>query len=147
MHLALPSGKILKIAGSITALSLTVGLLKLYFRCKKAQRVKAYPKDVVILHQFPRSQNVPSMSPFCLKVETWLRMASVKYENEFGYLGRSPKGQVPWITLNGVEVSDSQFSIEYLTQNLGKDLSDHLNLVEKSIARGFFKLTEESLHW
>jgi len=44
-------------------------------------------------------------------------------------------------------VSDSFFCIEYLTKTLGKDLSDHLNLVEKSIARAFFKLTEESLHW
>ena len=80
MQLVLPSGKILKIAGSITAFTLTVGLLKLYFRRKKAQKVKAYPNDVVILHHFPPHHNVPSMSPFCLKVETWLRMASIKYE-------------------------------------------------------------------
>ena len=71
----------------------------------------------------------------------------LKLKNEFSYFARSPKGQVPWITLNGVEVSDSQFSIEYLAKYFGKDLSDHLNLVEKSISRGFLKLAETSLHW
>jgi hypothetical protein len=69
------------------------------------------------------------------------------FENEFSITQRSPKGKLPFITLNGVDVSDSFFCIEYLAKTLGKDLSDHLNLVEKSIARAFFKLTEESLHW
>jgi hypothetical protein len=62
-------------------------------------------------------------------------------------LKRSAKGKVPWITYNGVDVSDSQFAIEYLTKTLGKDLSDGLNQIEQSIARGFLKLIEESLRW
>ncbi len=54
---------------------------------------------------------------------------------------------MPWITYNGQEVSDSQFCIEWLTKKFGKDLSDHLNKYEKSIARGFLKLLEESFKW
>ena len=57
------------------------------------------------------------------------------------------KGKMPWITFNGVDVDDSQFCIEYLAKNLGKDLSENLNNVEKSIARAFFKLCDESLRW
>ena len=37
--------------------------------CRK-HRLK-YPKDVVILHQFPRGLRAPSISPFPLKLETW----------------------------------------------------------------------------
>jgi glutathione S-transferase len=59
-------------------------------------------------------------------------------------LERSPKGKVPWITLNGVVVSDSQFCIEYLTKKYGKDLSDNLNTIEKAISRALLKLCEES---
>lgn len=39
-----------------------------------------YEKDVVYLYQFSRTKNIPSPSPFCLKVETWLRLAGIKYE-------------------------------------------------------------------
>lgn len=39
-----------------------------------------FEKDVVYLYQFSRTPVIPSMSPYCLKVETWLRLAGVKYE-------------------------------------------------------------------
>ena len=39
-----------------------------------------YEKDVVYLYQFSRTGSTPSPSCFCLKVETWLRMAAIKYQ-------------------------------------------------------------------
>lgn len=39
-----------------------------------------YEKDVVYLYQFSRCPTLPSASPFCLKVENWLRMNGVGYE-------------------------------------------------------------------
>lgn len=39
-----------------------------------------FEQDVVYLYQFARCPTIPSVSPFCLKVETWLRMAGIKYE-------------------------------------------------------------------
>ncbi len=32
----------------------------------------------------------------------------------------SSKGKSPWITINGVDVADSQLAIDYLTKNLNK---------------------------
>ena len=60
---------------------------------------------------------------------------------------RSPKGKIPWITLNGVDVADSQFCIEFLMKHFDKDLSKDLSPLERAIARAFLKLTEESLRW
>lgn len=39
-----------------------------------------FDKDTVYLYQFSRTPVLPSLSPYCLKVETWLRLASLKYE-------------------------------------------------------------------
>lgn len=39
-----------------------------------------FEKDMVYLYQFSRTPLLPSTSPYCLKVETWLRLAGIKYE-------------------------------------------------------------------
>jgi hypothetical protein len=39
-----------------------------------------YEKDIIYLYQFSRTPLLPSLSPYCLKVETWLRLAGLKYE-------------------------------------------------------------------
>lgn len=39
-----------------------------------------FEKDVIYLYQFSRTPLLPSLSPYCLKVETWLRLSGLKYE-------------------------------------------------------------------
>lgn len=39
-----------------------------------------FQKDVVYLYQFCRTPVLPSLSPYCLKVETWMRLTGVQYE-------------------------------------------------------------------
>lgn len=39
-----------------------------------------FEKDVVYLYQFARTTSLPSLSPYVLKVETWLRLTGMKYE-------------------------------------------------------------------
>lgn len=51
----------------------------LSFLCRKEQELDS--KDAIILHQFSRPKNgVPSLSPFCLKLETYLRMVDLPYQ-------------------------------------------------------------------
>ena len=62
--------RILKTA--VIVLVPTVVAYKLYSNYKRSQRRKAYPKDVVILHQFSDGFRAPNLSPWALKLETWL---------------------------------------------------------------------------
>lgn len=72
-----------------------------------------WKKDVVYLVQFPVSPKVRSISPFSVKLETWLRMTGIPYENI--YSGKmSKKGQVPFIEMNGKQIPDSNLAIEFL---------------------------------
>lgn len=42
-----------------------------------------FEKDIIYLYQFSRTPLLPSLSPYCLKVETWLRLVGLKYEVSF----------------------------------------------------------------
>lgn len=42
-----------------------------------------FEKDIIYLYQFSRTPLLPSLSPYCLKVETWLRLTGLKYEVSF----------------------------------------------------------------
>lgn len=53
---------------------------KFYFASDRKEE-ELDSKDAIILHQFSRPTNgVPSLSPFCLKMETYLRMADLPYQ-------------------------------------------------------------------
>lgn len=63
-------------------------------------------------------------------------------------LDRSTKGKLPYITLNEVEVADSNFAIDYLASTLNKDLdSDKLTSPQKAVSRAFSSMLEESFRW
>lgn len=42
-----------------------------------------FEKDIIYLYQFTRTPLLPSLSPYCLKAETWLRLSGLKYEVSF----------------------------------------------------------------
>ncbi|XP_067686054.1 failed axon connections homolog [Haliotis asinina] len=100
----------------------------------------------IILYQLGRGPRCPSLSPFAVKLETYMRMAQLEYTNDHG--GKySSKGKIPWIKYNGEPVADSQFCVEYLNRKLNIDLSSHLTKEQRAVAHSFRKTAEESLHW
>lgn len=107
-----------------------------------------FEKDIVYLYQFSRTPLLPSLSPYCLKVETWLRLAGLKYENvDHKMKFRSKKGQLPFIELNGEEIADSQIIIKELTQKFNNDLDAALSAEQRNIAHATISMIENHLVW
>ena len=113
---------------------------------KQREKWASVGKDVVVLHCFPRGKTCLSLTPFPLKVETYLRMNNIKYVTEFRHFV-GPKGKTPWITINGVDIADSQIAIEYLAKHFQIDMSHQLGNEERAIARAMRVLMEDHLYW
>lgn len=107
-----------------------------------------FEKDVVYLFQFSRTPVIPSMSPYCLKVETWLRLAGLKYENiDHKMKFKSKKGLLPFVELNGEEINDSAVIIKELSQRFDKDLDAGLDSSQKNVSHAMISMIENHLFW
>jgi glutathione S-transferase len=74
------------------------------------------------LFQFPRVFATPNVSPFCCKLETWLRIAGIPYEVvDTPDPRKGPKGKVPFIEEDGRRLGDSAVIIDHLKQTRGID--------------------------
>jgi glutathione S-transferase len=104
---------------------------------------------MIKLYKFGQIADVCDPSPFCVKVEAYLRLCGLNYETQSGpqYLRRAPKGKLPFIEDNGRIVADSSFILSYLNATYGEKLDTNLSAVDKSIAHAFIKMVEESLYW
>jgi len=87
-----------------------------------------WENDLVYLFQFYRLKCIPSISPFALKLESWLRLNKIKYESIEGTTFSKGGRQVPFIELNGKEVFDSNIIIPYLQNHfeLKEDVIDEV---------------------
>lgn len=74
----------------------------------------------LILYQPPiRPWGSPNLSPFCTKLECYLRMAEIPYKTAPMQVGKAPKGKIPYIELpDGKRVGDSQLIIRELERGL-----------------------------
>ena len=103
---------------------------------------------MIILHQFPPAFGLPNASPFCLKLELYLRMADLPYRNRFTLeLHKAPKGKLPWIDDDGRTVADSGLIIDYLKEKYGDPLDAGLNPEQRALALAIARLIEEHLYW
>lgn len=102
---------------------------------------------MIRLHQLPgEGWGVANPSPFCLKVETYLRMVKAPYEVSSTLDTRpAPKGKLPWIEDSGRKIADSGLILEHLERTYGLDrgMSDH----DRAVAHLVRRTLEESLYF
>lgn len=103
---------------------------------------------MITLYQFPPAFGLPNASPFCLKLELYLRMAELPYRNRYTLeLHKTPKGKLPWIDDDGVAVADSGLIIDYLKGKYGDPLDRELTAVQRATSLAITRLFEEHLYW
>ena len=103
---------------------------------------------MITLFQFDPAFGLPNASPFCMKVETYLRMVHLDYRIAArANILKAPKGKMPWIEDDGRVIGDSGFIIEYLKDRYGDPLDAHLTPEARAVALAFRRLLEENLYW
>ncbi len=103
---------------------------------------------MIKLYQFHPAWDLPNGSPLCLKLETYLRMVEIPYENFWtNNVNEAPQGQMPYIDDNGTILGDSNFIIDYLKSAYDYDLDYHLNASELAMLMAMKRLIEDSLYW
>merc|ERR1711997_926169 len=115
---------------------------------KPVCHVQDFEEDLVYLFQFTRSPQIPSISPFCLKLESWLMLHGIKYQNvDHKCKFRSKKGLLPFIELNGEEIADSNMIIETLSKKFEKEMPAELSQDQKNVQHAMIAMVENHLHW
>ena len=106
------------------------------------------PTSNLIVHHLAGAWGLPSVSPFCLKLDAYLRLAGIDHQSvvdatPFG----APKGKAPWIEHDGKKIGDSSFIIDYLRERFGVDPDAGLTPAERGLSRALKRMLEENLYW
>jgi len=100
------------------------------------------------VYHLPGRWDLVTVSPFCLKLDAFLRMTGIAHESltaatPFG----GPKKKAPWIEHDGLTMGDSGLIIDYLKDKFGKDPDAGLTDAQRGTAVAIQRLVEENLYW
>jgi glutathione S-transferase len=94
------------------------------------------------------SWDLPDLSPFVIKLETWLRMARIPYRTEVGDMRKAPKGKMPFIGDGDRLIADSSAIIDHLKAKHGDRLDDErFEPAERAVGRAMKSLFETDLYF
>lgn len=104
------------------------------------------------LHKFGDAWGLPDGSPFCLKLESFLREADIAYEVvPFDFrrsFRKAPKGKLPFIEdVDGTVVGDFTLIIARLSRRCGIDLDAGLDPRQRACSHAFRRMLDEHLYW
>jgi len=105
---------------------------------------------MIKLYQYRPAFGLPNASPFCMKLETYLRMSGLPFEAPpvtLRELGRAPKGKMPYVDDKGDILADTTFIVDHLKASYGDRLDGWLSTEQKAVACAFQRLMEENLYW
>lgn len=104
----------------------------------------------MIIYKFgyPDSQVSPDISPFVIKLETWLRMSGISYETRTGANHAMPHRKLPVAMIDGEAVPDSALIIQRLQYLYPQSITDqNLSASERAQSCALRALFEQHLYF
>jgi glutathione S-transferase len=86
---------------------------------------------------------LPNASPFCMKLEAFLRWQNIPFTTEVAQPDQGPRKKVPFVDINNERVGDSNVIIYRLLEELKIDYGD----VDFTYGIAFQRVAEEHLYW
>lgn len=103
---------------------------------------------MIELYQFPRAWSVPNPGPFCIKLESYLRLAGLNYEvRETVNFRAAPRGKIPYIRDDGELVGDSDLILRHLKRRYGDPLDGNLTLDQRARGHVISRMLSESTYF
>jgi glutathione S-transferase len=87
------------------------------------------------------------MSPFCVKLETYLKMAGIEYRSKAPNFAKAPKGRIPYVEFEGQIMGDSGLIIEEFKKRFGDPLDAKLTSEQRARAVAVGRLIEDHLYF
>ncbi|MBI1210692.1 MAG: glutathione S-transferase family protein [Alphaproteobacteria bacterium] len=102
----------------------------------------------LVVHHLAGAWGLPSVSPFCLKLDAYLRMTGIPHKAVTAPTPfAAPKRKAPWIEHEGKAIGDSGFIIDYLRTRFNVDPDKNLTPAQHGTALALRRLIEENLYW
>jgi glutathione S-transferase len=108
-----------------------------------------HPGAVITFHTIPGNFGLESVSPFCMKVELYLKLTKLAYKADKGGDPRkTPKGKLPHLVdEDGTAICDSSAIIEYLEKKHGEPLDKGLDEMQRARGHVIKRTLEESTYF
>jgi glutathione S-transferase len=101
---------------------------------------------MIRLHVFPHQWDF-NPSPFCLKVETYCRLAGIAMTSVPALPFRAPRGKLPFLEDGRERIADSGLIIEHLKRRFGDPLDGALDASQAARGHLLRRTCEESLYF
>jgi glutathione S-transferase len=103
---------------------------------------------MIELLQFRKGPGLMNLSPFCMKVEVFLRLSGLEHRCVYEASPfRTPKGKLPVLRDEGRVVADSSAIVAHLQQRYAAQLPPSLGAAETSEQLALRRLLEEHLYF
>lgn len=125
-----------------------------YHRAKSpsAATVKSFTElhdksdSVVHLYTFPANPLAPSLTPFGVRVETFLRIANIPYKKHYTTnISASPTRSLPLVVYKGEAIVDSHQIIEVLSEKFNVNLDEGLTDSELAIGKAIRAMVDYNI--